>query len=59
MGRPSLEQLFKDARNKTARDQCIREAFLRHGYRLKEIAATVGLHYSSVSQIANAKADSQ
>jgi putative transposase len=49
--RPSLEELFKDR----DRDEGIREAVLRRGYRLKEIGAYLGLHYSRVSRIANAK----
>lgn len=49
--RPSLEELFKDR----DRDEGIREAVLRRGYRLKEVGAYLSLHYSRVSKIANAK----
>ena len=55
IGRPSLERLFRNPKNRDERDRRIREAFLRHGYRLNEIAAAVGLHYSRISHIANKK----
>jgi len=55
IGRASLERIFKNVRNKAERDGRIREAFLRHGYRLNEIAMAVGLHYSRVSHIANSE----
>jgi putative transposase len=54
-GRPSLEEIFQNVRNKTERNGRIREAWLRHGYRLNEIAEAVGLHYSRVSHIANSE----
>jgi REP element-mobilizing transposase RayT len=50
--RPSLEEIFKDR----DRDEGIREAISRWGYRLKEVGAHLDLHYSRVSKIANAKA---
>jgi hypothetical protein len=49
--RPSMEEIFKEQE----RDEGIREAILRWGYRLKEVGAHLGLHYSRVSKIANAK----
>lgn len=56
LGRPALAVLFKGVRSKVERDRRIREAFLRHGYRLNEIAAAADLHYSTISHIANATA---
>jgi len=50
--RPSLPELFRDR----DRDEGIREAIGRWGYRLKEVGAHLDLHYSRVSKIANAKA---
>lgn len=51
--RPSLGALFPEAavRDKEARNEAIREAFTRHGYKLKEIGDHLGLHYASVSRI--------
>ncbi len=55
IGRPSLETLFTDVRDKSARDLCIREARGRFGYRISEIATHLSLHYASVSRIATVK----
>lgn len=49
--RPSLPEIFQDK----DRDDGIREAIHRWGFRLKEVGAYLGLHYSRVSKIANAK----
>jgi len=49
--RPSLPELFQDR----DRDEGIREAIGRWGYRLKEVGTYLGLHYSRVSKIACAK----
>jgi hypothetical protein len=57
IGRPSLESLFAGPLERNERNRRIQEAFGRHGYRLNEIAAATGLHYSRVSHIANAEAD--
>jgi putative transposase len=55
-GRPSLAGLFPpeitDDRNR--RNGAIMEAHAVHGYSLAEIARHLGLHYSTVSRIANA-----
>lgn len=52
IGRPSLEVLFADVRDKRTRNACIREARERFGYRVSEIATHLSLHYASVSRIA-------
>ncbi len=49
--RPSLQEIFQDK----DRDDGIREAINRRGFRLKEVGAYLGLHYSRVSKIASAK----
>jgi REP element-mobilizing transposase RayT len=51
--RPTLKAIFlgEASRDKTVRDEAIREAFTRHGYKLKEIGDHLGLHYASVSRI--------
>jgi REP element-mobilizing transposase RayT len=53
--RPTLGQLF-GARTRTdraRRNDAIRRAHLDHGYSLTEIGCAVGLHYATISRIAN------
>jgi putative transposase len=45
--RPSLPKLFARKRD---RDQVMREAYRRYGYRLAEIAAHLGVHYATISR---------
>lgn len=47
--RPTLEELFR----KNTREIGIFLAFFGYGYRLREIGDFLGLHYSSISRIAN------
>lgn len=54
VGRPTLEALFADTRDRRTRDRRIREARERFHYRVSEIARHVSLHYASVSRIATA-----
>jgi REP element-mobilizing transposase RayT len=54
IGRPTLEALFTEVRDKPTRDLRIREARDRFSYRVSEIAKHVSLHYASVSRIATA-----
>jgi hypothetical protein len=54
IGRPPLASLFAGPLERSERNRRIREAFGTHGYRLNEIAAATGLHYSRVSHIASA-----
>jgi REP-associated tyrosine transposase len=49
--RPSLDRLLSRARSTSKRDRAIARAHLEHGYSQQEIAAHVGLHYSTVSRI--------
>ena len=51
--RPSLNQLFAKARDKAERNDAIRLAHLKHLYSLNEIGQFVGLHFATVSKIAN------
>jgi REP element-mobilizing transposase RayT len=48
VARPSLEELFASA---GSRSRAVRAARLQHGYRLREIGAHLGLHYSTVSRL--------
>jgi REP element-mobilizing transposase RayT len=48
--RPSLTALLPAQGNKEARSRGIVSAHLEHGYTLKEIAAHLGIHYSTVSK---------
>lgn len=55
LDRPSLKSLFGDADqgSKARRNQLIRRAHLQCGYTLKEIAAHLDLHYTTVSKVVN------
>lgn len=55
-GRPSLSQLFgaRIRADQSRRNEAIRRAHLDHGYSLSEISRAVGLHYATISRIANA-----
>jgi len=45
--RPSLRELFQ---RKSPRERVILDAYRRHGYRLAEIAAHLGVHYATISR---------
>jgi hypothetical protein len=51
VGRPSLEKLFSGMQGIEQRNRLIAEAVERHGYRQGEVAAVLGIHYSTVSKI--------
>jgi putative transposase len=51
-GRPSLDELFANVRDKVARNERIYQAMRLHEYTLKELAGHLGLHYSTISVIA-------
>ena len=46
--RPGLDDLFGNAGDARPRDASMREAFVRHGYTLREIGDFLGLHSSTV-----------
>jgi hypothetical protein len=51
--RSKLDVIFKESTqsNKAQRNIAIKEAYLKHGYSMAEIARFLNLHYSSVSKI--------
>lgn len=53
--RPALARLLPgaDGQGRAQRDAAIRDAHIGHAYTLAEIARHVGLHYATVSRIAN------
>jgi putative transposase len=53
VSRPSLKKLFDGKRAKATRDTVIGQAVHRHGYSQREVADWLGLHYATVSRIAN------
>lgn len=55
-GRPTLPRLFRGATSKAERNACAVRAVRDHGYALREVAAFLGRHYSTVSR-ALARAD--
>lgn len=55
VGRPTLEELFKDVRTKTERDAAIKFSRYRCGYLTTEIARHVGLDRSVVGKISRKK----
>ncbi len=54
MHRPTLHQLFSTVKNKSDRNHAMLEAHVNHGYTQAEIAATLTLHYSTVSRVIQA-----
>lgn len=58
--RPSLVRLFGKAGPDTEkRDKVIYQAVYEHGYTLAEVGEHLGLHYSTISRIANRRAKEQ
>jgi hypothetical protein len=55
--RPSLEKLFNaiTVGNKIKRNKTIRESVEKHGYRQREVADHLGMYFTSISRIVNAK----
>ncbi|MGH2359919.1 MAG: REP-associated tyrosine transposase [bacterium] len=53
LGRPTLATLFEGQLSRARRNTLIVRAVERHGYSQKEVADFVGLHYSTVSRLAN------
>jgi len=52
IGRPTLEEVFAEVRDRPARNLRIRDARHRFHYRVSEIARHLSLHYGTVSRIA-------
>lgn len=53
VNRVSLEELFEDCTGKSDRNEKVREAYIRFGYKMKEIADYLSIHYTTVSKIIN------
>lgn len=53
LSRPSLEKLFAGILGRGRRDALIVRAVHRYGYSQKEVADHLGLHYATVSRLAN------
>jgi REP element-mobilizing transposase RayT len=53
MSRPPLKKLFEGKRTKAKRDTIIVQAVHRYGYSQREVAEMLGLHYATISRIAN------
>lgn len=52
--RPGLDDIFSNGGiRKAARNKKVIEAHMKYGYRLNEIAAKLGVHYTTVSKIIN------
>jgi len=53
--RPTLADLFAgiEQANRIERNRRIRDAHLIHGYTLKSIGDHLGLHYATISRVAN------
>ena len=51
ISRPGLEKIFGRQEAKGQRNRGIYEAYLSHGYTLKEIADHLGIHYTTVSKL--------
>jgi putative transposase len=54
--RPSLDEIFLDVVDKSDRDTRIHTAVRVHHYKLQEVADHLGLHFSTISVIANREA---
>ena len=50
IGRLSFQELFKEIKNKAARDHQIYTAHVNFGYKLNEIADYLRIHYTTVSK---------
>lgn len=52
VGRPTLSELWAkdEVKDKASRDRLIYQACVDHGYRLKDVAEFLGVHYTTVSK---------
>lgn len=48
-----LQKLFDGTRTKAQRDAAIGQAVHRYGYSQREVLELLGLHYATVSRLAN------
>ena len=48
-----LEDLFDDIKDKQERNEKVRMAYVQYGYKMKEIAEYLSIHYTTVSKIIN------
>lgn len=51
LNRPPLPELLEKIKEKPARNKQIAEAYISYGYTMKEIAGTLGIHYTTVSKV--------
>lgn len=59
LDRPSLERLFTGKLSRRRRDSLIVRAVHRYGYSQREVAEHLGLHYATVSRLANPVTDTR
>ena len=57
VARPGLDDLFSTMSDKASRDELIHQAARIHHYKLQEVGDHLGLHFSTVSVIANRVAE--
>ena len=53
LSRPKLKSLFEGKLSKSKRDALIVRAVHRYGYSQREVADFLGLHYATLSRLAN------
>ena len=51
--RIKLEALFRQVKDKTGRNEAVWLAYVQYGYKMKEIADFLSIHYTTVSKIIN------
>lgn len=49
--RPTLDEIFCGEYSRTERDERLHEAVVNYGYKLKEVADHLGIHYTTISKI--------
>jgi len=51
--RTTLEDLFQNVKDKPSRNEAVWVAYVQYGYKMKEIADFLSIHYTTVSKIIN------
>lgn len=51
ISRPSLDEIFCGEYSRSERDEKLHEAIVNYGYKLKEVADHLGIHYTTISKI--------